>query len=100
MLWKLSNEEVRKMAVFPSKEWVEAVLQAAEKSEKYKEAAKDWEGDFLSIIEGDEEFVRDLSRREGMEGFISFLDMMPSEARKKYSGTPMGDVSKRNWVFR
>jgi putative sterol carrier protein len=83
------------MAIFPSREWVEAVLQAAEKSEKYKEAAKDWEGDFLSIIEGDEEFVRDLSKREVMEGFISFLDMMPSEARKKYSGTPMGDVFEK-----
>ena len=83
------------MAVFPSKEWVGAVLEAAEKSEKYKEAAKDWEGDFLCIIEGDEEFLRDMSRREVMEGFMSFLDMMPVEARKKYAGTPMGDVFEK-----
>jgi putative sterol carrier protein len=84
------------MAVFPSKEWVEAVLQAAEKSEKYKEAAKDWEGDFLCMIVGDEEFLRDLSRREVMEGFMGFMGMMPAEARKKYNGTPMGNVFEKN----
>jgi len=84
-----------KMAVFPSREWVEAVLVAAEKSEKYKEAAKDWEGDFLCMIEGDAEFLRDLSRREVMEGFMGFMDMMPVEARKKYKGTPMGNVFEK-----
>jgi len=83
------------MAVFPSKEWVGAVLEAAKKSEKYQEAAKDWEGDFLCIIEGDEEFLRDMSRKEVMKGFMSFLDMMPAEARKRYASTPMGDIFEK-----
>lgn len=83
------------MAIFPSKAWVEAVLEAARRSEEYKEAAKDWEGDFLCIIEGDEEFLRDLSRKEVMEGFMSFLDMMSAEDRRKYAGTPMGDVLEK-----
>jgi len=83
------------MAVFPSKEWVGAVLAAAAKSDKYKEAAKDWEGDFLCIIEGDEEFLRDMSRRKVLEGFMSFLDMMPPKARKKFAGTPMGDIFEK-----
>ena len=83
------------MAVFPSKEWVGAVLAAAEKSEKYKEAAKDWEGDFLCIIEGDEEFLKDMGKRKVLEGFMSFLDMMPPKARKKYAGTPMGDIFEK-----
>ncbi|MBM3166284.1 MAG: SCP2 sterol-binding domain-containing protein [Chloroflexi bacterium] len=81
-----------KMAVFPSKDWVEAVLEAAKKSEAYQEAAKDWEGDFLCIVEGDAEFLRELSRKEVMAGFISLIDMIPAQDRMKYQGTPTGKV--------
>ncbi len=80
------------MTIFPSKEWVEEVLKAAEKSEKYKEAAKDWEGDFLCKIEADEGLLTDLSRKEVVEGFMSYLYMIPPEGRKKYKGTPLGDA--------
>ena len=83
------------MAIYPSKEWVIEVLKAAEKSEAYKEAAKDWEGDFLCRIEADEGFLRDMSRKEAVAGYLSFLDMMPPEERKKYKGTPMGDVLEK-----
>ncbi len=83
------------MAIFPSREWIEEVLKVAERSEEYKEASKDWEGDFLCIIECDEEFLGDLSRKEVMEGFMSFLDMMPEDDRKKYKGTPMGDFLEK-----
>jgi putative sterol carrier protein len=83
------------MAVFPSREWIEEVLKAAERSEEYKEAAKDWEGDFLCKIESDKEFLADMGRKEVVEGFLSFLDMMPVDDRKKYSGTPMGDVVEK-----
>ncbi|HIE17181.1 MAG TPA: hypothetical protein EYP71_03195, partial [Dehalococcoidia bacterium] len=62
----LKTKEVVKMAIFPSKQWVEAVMEAARKSEAYKEAAKEWEGDFLCIVEGDEEFLRELGRKEVM----------------------------------
>lgn len=80
------------MAIYPSKQWIVEVLKAAERSEAYKEAAKDWEGDFLCRIEADEEFIRDMSRKEVVAGYMSFLDMMTPEERKKYKGTPMGDV--------
>lgn len=83
------------MAIFPSREWIEEVLKLAEKSEEYKEASQDWEGDFLCIIECDEEFLGDLSRKEVIEGFVSFLDMMPGDGRKKYRGTPMGDFLEK-----
>jgi len=83
------------MAIYPSKEWVIEVLKAAEKSQSYKEAAKDWEGDFLCKIEADEEFIRDMGRKEAVAGYLSFLDMMPAEERKKYRGTPMGDVLEK-----
>jgi putative sterol carrier protein len=83
------------MAIFPSKEWVEEVLKVAGESKEYKEAAKDWEGDFLCIIESDEQFLRDMSRKEVVEGFLSFLYMLPLEDRKKYRGTPMGDALEK-----
>ena len=83
------------MAIFPSKAWVEEVLKAAAENEEYKEAAKDWEGDFLCTIESDEQFLRDMSRKEVVEGFLSFLDMMSLEDRKKYKGTPMGDALEK-----
>jgi len=83
------------MAIFPSKQWVEAVLEAAKKSENYKEAAKDWEGDFLCIVEGDEEFLRELGRKEVMQGFMSLMDMMPVEQRAKFKGTPAGNVFEK-----
>jgi putative sterol carrier protein len=83
------------MATFPSKEWVEEVLKIAEKSGEYKEASKDWEGDFLCIIECDDEFLADLGRKEVVEGFMSFLDMIPKESRNKYEGSPMGDFIKK-----
>jgi len=83
------------MAIFPSKQWVEAVLEAAKKSESYKEAAKDWEGDFLCIVEGDDEFLKELARKEVMQGFISLMDMMPVEQRAKFKGTPAGNVFEK-----
>lgn len=83
------------MAIFPSKQWVEAVLEAAKKSENYKEAAKDWEGDFLCIVDGDEEFLRELGRKEVMQGFMSLMDMMPVKQRAKFKGTPTGNVFEK-----
>lgn len=82
------------MAIFPSKDWVEAVLEAAAKSEAYKEAAKEWEGDFLCIVQGDEEFLRELGRKEVMQGLLSLTDMIPAPDRAKYKDTPTGKVFK------
>jgi len=77
------------MVVFPSKEWVKAVLEAA-KQNKNKEAAKGWHGDFLCTVEGDEELLRELNKKEIVEGFMSLMDIMPPEARKKYKDAPTG----------
>lgn len=79
------------MALFPSKEWVAAVLVAANEN-KNKEAAKGWEGDFLCAIEGDNELLRELGRKEVVKGLMSLMDMMPPEARKKYKDTPSGKI--------
>lgn len=80
------------MAIFPSKDWIEAVLEAAKKSEAYREAAKEWEGDFLCIVQGDDELLRELKRKEVMQGFLSLVDMIPAQSRVKYKGTPAEKV--------
>jgi putative sterol carrier protein len=67
-------------------------LEVAARSETYREAAADWEGDFLCTIEGDEAFLADLRREAVMEGYMSFFGMMSPDQRKKYAGTPMGDL--------
>jgi len=36
---------------FPSDEWIKAMMQDLNQSQSYKEAAKNWEGDFYFIIE-------------------------------------------------
>ncbi len=71
------------MAVFPSKEWVEAVLEAANQN-RDKEAAKGWHGDFLCTIEGDEELLRELNRREVVKGFMSLMAMMQMSSEKSF----------------
>jgi len=39
------------MYPFPSDEWIKAMMQDLNRSQSYKEAAKNWEGDFYFIIE-------------------------------------------------
>jgi putative sterol carrier protein len=39
---------------FPSDEWIKAVQEMLNASESYQRSAKDWEGDFIFIVEPDE----------------------------------------------
>lgn len=39
------------MARFPSQEWIETFRERLNASEPYAQAAKDWEGDFLFVVE-------------------------------------------------
>ena len=41
------------MPIFPSDEWVKEYVEKINTNEKYADAASDWEGDFLFIIEDD-----------------------------------------------
>jgi putative sterol carrier protein len=38
------------MPKFPSDEWVKALMDEVNKSEGYREAAKNWEGDFFFVV--------------------------------------------------
>jgi putative sterol carrier protein len=42
------------MPQFPSDEWIKALSEKVNESEAYREAAKNWEGDFYFIIEAGE----------------------------------------------
>ena len=42
---------------FPSDEWVKAVQELLNSSESYQRAAKDWEGDFIFVVEPDESYA-------------------------------------------
>lgn len=39
------------MPTFPSREWIEAYRDRVNANEAYAEAARDWEGDFLFVVE-------------------------------------------------
>ena len=39
---------------FPSDEWVQELVRQLNQSEAYERSAKDWEGDFIFVIESDE----------------------------------------------
>jgi putative sterol carrier protein len=41
---------------FPSDEWIKALKDALNASEAYERSAKDWEGDFIFIVEPDAAF--------------------------------------------
>lgn len=41
---------------FPSDEWIKALSEKLNASEAYERSAKDWEGDFIFIVEPDETY--------------------------------------------
>ncbi len=41
---------------FPSDEWIKLLREMLNKSESYQRSAKDWEGDFLFVVEPDETY--------------------------------------------
>ena len=42
--------------VFPSDEWIRELSRLLNESASYERSAKDWEGDFVFVVEADEEF--------------------------------------------
>jgi len=63
------------MVKFPSNEWIRNFKDELNKNEKYKEAAKDWEGDFLFVISPDEELKNEV---------IFYVDLWHGECRGAY----------------
>jgi len=81
--------------VYPSKEWMDELLKTVNSDEKYKQVAARWEGDFLCIVEVDEEALKDFSKPKVMAGLLSMLDTIPKEKRLKFRGTLIGDFIEK-----
>lgn len=58
--------------LFPSEDWLNALVEELKDSQQYKDAAKDWEGDFYFIIEPDEGLK---------ERAIAYMDLWHGECR-------------------
>ncbi len=78
--------------VFPSKEWLDEVKKAVNSDEEYRRVAANWEGDYLIIIEMDEEALKDLQNPKILRGFLSMVYTLPKERRLKYRGTALENL--------
>ena len=78
--------------VFPSKEWLDEVKKAVNSDEEYKKVAANWEGDYLIIIEMDEEALKDFQKPKVLKGFLSMIYTLPKDRRAKYKGTPLENL--------
>jgi putative sterol carrier protein len=62
-----------KMAIkFLSEEWIQALMSELNNSEAYREAAKNWEGDFYFIVEPED---------NTKERVIYYMDLWHGECR-------------------
>ncbi len=56
--------------VFPSKEWMEELFKKVNSDEEYRRVAANWEGDYLCIVELDEEALKDFQNPKVLKGFL------------------------------
>ena len=74
--------------LFPSEEWLNALVEELKGNQKYREAAKNWEGDFYFIIEPDESLE---------ERVIAYMDLWHGECR---SACIVADENEKSPEFR
>ena len=60
---------------FPSQEWLEALMKKLNNSTSYKEAAKNWEGDFYFIFEPGDGLK---------ERVVAYMDLWHGQCRSAY----------------
>jgi putative sterol carrier protein len=60
---------------FPSDDWVKALMAALNQSTAYREAAKNWEGDFYFMISG----------QDGTPASCLYMDLWHGECRAAYA---------------
>ncbi|RLI80979.1 sterol carrier protein [Archaeoglobales archaeon] len=63
------------MPKFFSQEWIDKFVEAINSNEEYEKAAKDWEGDFLFVVEPDGELE---------EPKYAYIDLYHGKAREGY----------------
>ncbi|MEJ2751844.1 MAG: SCP2 sterol-binding domain-containing protein [Candidatus Promineifilaceae bacterium] len=72
---------------FATEEWVKALQEELNNSEAYREAAKNWEGDFYFIVEKGQGIAEDI---------YLYLDLWHGEARQAYL---QGDPASKKTAF-
>ncbi|MDI9611013.1 MAG: SCP2 sterol-binding domain-containing protein [Archaeoglobaceae archaeon] len=75
--------------VYPSKEWLEELKRRVNSDETYKKVAANWEGDYLCIVELDQEALKDFQKPKILAGEFSMIASLSRERRAKFKGTPM-----------
>ena len=73
---------------FPSNEWIKALMQELNKSQAYRDAAKNWEGDFYFIVEPEGSLK---------EKVIYYMDLWHGECR---SACVVADEKEKTPEFR
>ena len=74
--------------VFPSEEWLSALVDILNNSEVYREAARNWEGDFYFVIEPEANLK---------ERVIAYMDLWHGKCR---SACIIDDEKEKNPEFR
>jgi len=70
---------MRNMAIkFPSDEWIKALMQEVNRSQAYREAARNWEGDFYFVVEAGPKLAEDV---------YFYMDLWHGECREAYMAT-------------
>ncbi|MFN7034739.1 MAG: SCP2 sterol-binding domain-containing protein [Bellilinea sp.] len=71
------------MIRFPTDEWIKAMMEDLNQSQSYKEAAKNWEGDFYFIIEPDGTHA---------ETVVLYMDLWHGECRKAFKVDKVDEI--------
>jgi putative sterol carrier protein len=69
---------------FPSEEWLQALVNELNSSDAYREAAKDWEGDFYFIIEPED---------KTQDRVVAYMDLWHGQCRSACMITDEKDKS-------
>jgi putative sterol carrier protein len=61
---------------FPTDEWIKALMAELNRSEAYREAARNWEGDFCFLVKGE----------DGQGDTALYMDLWHGECRDAFAG--------------
>lgn len=77
------------MVKFPSDEWAKMYMEALNENRAYEDAASDWEGDFLFVLEPDDKLK---------ERTVIYIDLYHGKCREAYI-LKSGEEKKTNFVI-
>jgi len=70
-------------------DWLNELLRVVNSDATYKKVAATWEGDFLCIVEMDQEALKDFQKPKVLRGLMSMFVAIPKEKRVAFKGTPV-----------